>query len=351
MQKMNDLNSNNLSTQMVSKRQSNIELCRIISMLLIVFLHSTWQSIGYPQTGESLHPIVLVLFSLSIVGVNVFLFISGWFSININKQSLFNLFWILLFYGIVRVVLKIYDGRFSVQDILFISRSNWFIISYIGLILISPVLNSFVEKAHSKHLGGLILALLLYETWFSIFPARSAIEPGFHNGCSLIWFVIVYLIARYFRLFGFPNILRRYCFLIYIMSSCLVYTLTYFSIMHLPSNYIPPVVGKIGAQNNILILIGAISLFCCFEKLSFSSKAINYIAKSTLAVLLVHTSIISPYMKNFYLRLSADKESVMTVLCWILGGILIFSFSVLVDQIRIFSQFCINKYLLWKNIK
>ena len=121
--------------------------------------------------------------------------------------------------------------------------------------------------------------------------------------------------------------------------------------MHLPSNYIPLVIGKIGAQNNIVILIGAVSLFCCFEKLSFSSKAINYIAKSTLAVLLVHTSIISPYMKEFYLDLSADKESVVTVLWWILGGIFIFSFSVLIDQFRILSQFCINKYLLWKNTK
>ena len=195
------------------------------------------------------------------------------------------------------------------------------------------------------------MALLLYETWFSIFPARAAIEPGFHNGCSLIWFVMVYLIARYFRLYGFPNILRRYCFLIYILSSGLVYILTYVSIMHLPSNYIPLVIGKIGAQNNIVILIGAVSLFCCFEKLSFSSKAINYIAKSTLAVLLVHTSIISPYMKEFYLDLSADKESVVTVLWWILGGIFIFSFSVLIDQFRILSQFCINKYLLWKNTK
>lgn len=340
---MNDLNPNNQSTQMASKRQSNIELCRIVSMLLIVFLHSTWQSIGFPQTGESLHPIVLVLYSLSIVGVDVFLFISGWFSINIKKQSLFNLFWILLFYAIVRVALKMYDGRFSVLDILFISKSNWFIVSYIGLILISPVLNSYIEKVNSKHLGGVILALLLYETWFSIFPAKSAIEPGFHNGCSLIWFVMVYLIARYFRLYGFPNILRRYCFLIYILSSGLVYILTYVSIMHLPSNYIPLVIGKIGAQNNIVILIGAVSLFCCFEKLSFSSKAINYIEKSTLAVLLVHTSIIFPYMKDFYLNLSTDKESAWIILWWIIGGIVIFLVSVLIDQIRILTQFYINK--------
>ena len=125
------MNSNNQSILTASKRQSNIELCRIISMLLIVFLHSTWNSIGFPQTGELLHPIVLVLYSFSIVGVNVFLFISGWFSINIKKQSLYNLLWILLFYGIVRVALKIYDGRFTVWDILFISKSNWFIISYI----------------------------------------------------------------------------------------------------------------------------------------------------------------------------------------------------------------------------
>lgn len=342
----------NSALELASKRQSNIELCRIISMLLIVFLHSTWASIGYPQLGASVHPMILVIYSLSIVGVDVFLFISGWFSVTIKKQSLFNLFWIILFYGIMRVAFKIYDGSFCVEDVLFVSKSNWFVISYIGLVLISPVLNIFIEHVNSKRIwGGVILALLIYETWFSFFPARTAIEPGFHNGCSLIWFVVVYLIARYFRLYGFPKIFRRYCLLIYILSSCLVYILTYFSIKYLPSESIPSILGKIGAQNNILVLISAISLFCCFEKLSLSSRVINYIAKSTLAVLLVHTTITFPQMSEFYTNLVNDKEGISLFIWWFLGGISIFVFSVLIDQIRLFAQYLIDKVLLWKSIK
>ena len=136
------------------KRQSNIELCRILSMLLIVFLHSTWTSIGFPKSGESVHPVIIAFYAFSIVGVDVFLFISGWFSVKIKKQSLFNLFWIIMFYGIVRVVLKLYDGSFSIDDVLFVSKSNWFVISYIGLILISPVLNIFVDHVNSKQVWG-----------------------------------------------------------------------------------------------------------------------------------------------------------------------------------------------------
>lgn len=349
---MKSLNKEYTSKDFSPKRQSNIELCRIISMLLIIFLHSTWTSIGFPQSGESVHPVILAFYALSIVGVDVFLFISGWFSINIKKRSLFNLFWIILFYGIVRVVFKFYDGSFSVDDILVVSKSNWFVISYIGLILISPVLNTFIEHVNSKRVwGGVILALLAYETWFSVFPARTVIEPGFHNGCSLIWFVVVYLIARYFRIYGFPNFIRKYCLMIYLLSSCLIYVFTFISIKYFPSESIPQILGKIGAQNNILVLISAISLFCCFEKLSFSSKTVNYIAKSTLAILLVHTTIIFPQMSEYYTNLVNNKEGVSLFIWWILGGISIFVFSVLLDQIRLFTQYLINIIPLWKSIK
>ena len=199
--------------------------------------------------------------------------------------------------------------------------------------------------------GGGILALLIYEIWFSIFPARTTIEPGFNNGCSLIWFVVVYLIARYFRLYGFPNFIRRYCLMIYLLSSCMIYVLTIFSIKYFPSESIPQIIGNIGAQNNILVLISAISLSCCFEKLSFSSKTVNYIAKSTLAVLLIHITIIFPQMSEFYTKLANNKEGISLVSWWFFGGVSIFVFSVLIDQIRLATQYVINQIPLWKSIK
>ena len=140
---------------MTSKeRNSNIELCRIYSMLLIILLHSTWASIGYPSLIGPKSIFVILVYAISIIGVNTFLFISGWFSIKLKKSSVINLLWICLFYGVIRVALKIFLGELEWDSFLFISKSNWFVVSYIGLLLFSPILNKGVEYASKWELGG-----------------------------------------------------------------------------------------------------------------------------------------------------------------------------------------------------
>ena len=89
------------------QRQSNIELCRIISILFIIFLHSDFSVFGYPSNLNDVKWPLILGESFSIIGVNVFLIISGYFSISIKKKSLFNLFYICLFYFILRIFVDI----------------------------------------------------------------------------------------------------------------------------------------------------------------------------------------------------------------------------------------------------
>lgn len=65
-------------------RQSNLELLRIVSMLFIIMLHIGAASIGLPaplQTTTSRDIWVLIVESFSIIGVNCFALISGYFGI------------------------------------------------------------------------------------------------------------------------------------------------------------------------------------------------------------------------------------------------------------------------------
>lgn len=61
-------------------RQSNIELCIIISIIMVMLLHSDFQVFGWPQTINDTSFSLLALESFCIIGVNVFVLITGYFS-------------------------------------------------------------------------------------------------------------------------------------------------------------------------------------------------------------------------------------------------------------------------------
>lgn len=87
-------------------RQSGIETLRIVSMFLVLLVHALFFSLGRPThldlENHSLEMICRTeLEAISLVCVNVFVLISGWFGITVKWKGLFKfiyqwLFWALL---------------------------------------------------------------------------------------------------------------------------------------------------------------------------------------------------------------------------------------------------------------
>lgn len=76
-----------------SNRQCNLELLRIVCMFLVVAGHANYLVLDEINT-LSIHnnlvtdTIRVFLYQLCVVAVNVFVFISGWFGINVSKKGL-----------------------------------------------------------------------------------------------------------------------------------------------------------------------------------------------------------------------------------------------------------------------
>lgn len=82
-------------------RQSNIELLRMIAMFMILVIHANMVSLPHPTTGElfsnPLPTITRYFFeSIGIVGVDIFVLISGWFLVNTRAKSFYSLFFQIL---------------------------------------------------------------------------------------------------------------------------------------------------------------------------------------------------------------------------------------------------------------
>ena len=79
--------SDNLRTVLSGgTRQSNIEALRLLSMLMVLNLHSFW---GFEHGSGILQAVDFFRESTSICAVNTFLIISGYFGINWKFKSFF----------------------------------------------------------------------------------------------------------------------------------------------------------------------------------------------------------------------------------------------------------------------
>ena len=305
---------------MAATRQSNIELCRIVSIILVMLVHTTEESLGHDiSLGARL------LEGFSVIGVNVFVMITGYFSATPKKTSLINLIFICFFWMIIKVVfLYINDEPISYKYAFFITSSNWFIPSYIGLLFFAPILNTFCNTVSKKMLVGGVFSLLFIEIWFGWLPPYPESGIGTKGGYSMLSFIILYLLARTIRLYGLPEWFKKFSLIIYVVLSILTGVLSYLGYY----------AGIFVLYCSPFVILSSVAFLVMFEKMSLHSKFINHIAKSTLAVLLGHTSISLLYTKQF--KFLYDNFSGLKVVSyWILAVAIVFCISVLIDQIRI----------------
>lgn len=320
-----------------------MELCKICAILVVLLVHSIFPIIGYPTHPSDNNVYALFWEALSVIGVNVFVLVTGYFSTVPRIKSIFNILFICLFYAILKITYSIFTNNFSVGSILFISKANWFVTAYLGLLLLTPALNYCSDLMSKKGLGLLVLCLLLFEAWFGFIPGYGT--QHFSCGYSMLSFAILYLLARYIRLYGVPHWFVRWSGSLYFFFTLLISILAY-SILKIgwraeimvPSFY---------DYTNPLIIISAVCFVLFFSKLRIrQSKIINHVAKSTLAVLLIHTmEPFTTWRKQFFTELWQNFTGLQLVIYYALGVVVIFIVCCLVDQTRLMEWKPIQKYL------
>lgn len=258
---------------MTSSRQSNFELCRLASILLVILVHTTHQTLG-THVSFGIH----LLAGFSLIGVNVFILITGYFSATPKAKSLINLAFICLFWMLVRIGCKFFFHQsIYYKDFFFITRSNWFIPSYIVLLFFAPFLNYFCKSVSKRYLFRITTALLMLELWFDWLPPTPDVKIGAHNGYSVLSFMIIYLIARFIRLHGLPEWFKRTSLLIYVVCSVLTALLIHLSVAVGNDR----AVSMFRAYDSPIIILSSVAFFSIFEKIKIQSSIINHIAKST----------------------------------------------------------------------
>lgn len=194
-------------------RRSNLELYRIIVMLLIVTHHYVVNSglmdvmSENPASFRSLYLYLIGMWGKT--GINCFVLITGYFMCrsNITLRKFLKLFLEVMFYNIMIWAIFVATGyesfsiKMMLKDILPItSIHDGFTSCFLVFYLFIPFLNILVGNLDKKK-HQYLLALCLFTYTF------LAMIPKIHVVFNYVtWFSVLYLISSYIRLYGvFPS--------------------------------------------------------------------------------------------------------------------------------------------------
>lgn len=334
-------------------RMASIELLRSLAMLMVITLH-------YLDKGGILVPLTekqsiagfcaWLLEAFCIVAVNTYVLVSGYFltESGFKLRRLLNLVAQLLFYSILVPAVLIFTGLLPMEELTLYHFLNyvfpvqmdhyWFATAYILMYLFAPVLSAGVKQLTQKQLKMVIaLLLIVFSLSKSILPFQLSID---NHGYDVVWFLCLFLIAAYIRLYGIPGLkVSGRGFLLY-AGSCMGIFVLSVGIAALSSRLgkFEYFVSSTFDYNHIFCMLGAIGLFIGFlhwnmpegKVASFARK----IAPYTFGVYLLHENREIRYLWPQWLGIDRYGNGNWSVFHWLGSILLVFAVGILIDFLR-----------------
>ena len=185
----------------VNKKEIKFEILRIISMVMIIVTHYSGHGGLANIETMSINKLIGIFLTISgNVGVNLFVFISGFFlyKSKFKVKKLIKLELEILFYSVSFYIINliINMNKLNNMDLLKITINSvfpvfrglyWFPTIYIGLYLLSPFINKLIKRMERKNYKALLIIL---------FIGISLIPTSMFSG-RIMLFIYLYLIAAY----------------------------------------------------------------------------------------------------------------------------------------------------------
>lgn len=280
-------------------RQSNFEILRMLSIVMIVAFHSIWErglSFNYEFSINKLLYDILCYFGE--LGVNCFILISGYFlpttTFKWKKLFLLILQVYFYFYGCRIAIIMFTKAPIDAYDLSswffpILQGQWWFISAYILCYILTPFLQKLISTMNKKEFELLISSQLLI---WSVFPTifltaigKAADSMIFYN--RYIWMIFLYFVGAYIKLYGLSILdTAKRSFAVFLSTAALLF-LHIFLIEFLFND--TKMAIHFWDINSLFQLFLSISLFCFFKNLNLGCHPkINRIASCVFGIYLLH---------------------------------------------------------------
>lgn len=324
-----------------------MELLRLLSMFLVLVIHANTAFDPWPinenavLSSPGLCFIRFLIESLSVVCVNSFILLSGWFSIHFSFKKLFSFIFQVLFFSLILVLLPSSRGDLSQHLIdIFTLNQYWFVKAYIILLILSPALNMFAEQASKKVFLGVLTAFFIMQTVFGYISDSVWFDDGF----SPLPFIGLYLLARYLRIHqpAFSSFDKRTDLSIYLLTALLIAVLSIILWRWFGTG------GRLFNYTNPLVIAASVFFVLFFTKIQIkNSRFINWIAVSSIGAYLLHMNplFFGPYYINVLQSFARQGNLLFASGLTAVFIILVFLAGVLLDKIRGFLWTSAGKFI------
>lgn len=333
-------------------RQANFEILRCLAMMMILVLHYLSkgglleQTLGQDHGLNNVFRWILEAFCLA--SVNVYVLISGYFLIDRKFQlSRFVRLWCeVLFYSVGIVIVCIAAQMVDVRDLLnlhellfyfcpVVNGHYWFATAYLLFLLFVPFLGNGIRKLGQKQHACLLWLLLLL---FSLSKTLIPFSLGFDDrGNGVVWFLCLYVLAAYLRLYGLPIISTKgKSFALYLCSvAMIVFSMAFYTGSFMAAY--PEAAAIPTAYNFVFVLTASLGLFGFFRNLSCKDNVFTRffvrIAPYTFGVYLIHEHLLLRYAWPEWFRVSGDY-GMLRILHLVLSVLVLFCGGIVIDFLR-----------------
>ncbi len=301
------------------RRNSSIELLRIIMMLQIVFLHicdyGEYRSNAI-ELGGSYELIMWCFWLSSRCPVYMFILITGYFMVNSEAKNNFGkirkVYLPMYFYSLLIPIVVGITGTvpLKIENILsaffpLLSRTWYFMTLYVLILILSPYLNLALCRISKREYQFLLFVLFflfsIWELFANLDPISKVIQSNSifdtDGGKSLYGFVFMYTLGGFLRRFvaigkgintktipveekkiviKWPNFCNLIAFLVFGMLNVLLVYI------------VPDYDHVVGYNNNPFVVLQCVFLFLFFANFRFYAKWINCISALNLGVYMIH---------------------------------------------------------------
>ena len=288
-----------LNVEMIKIRDSNIELLRIIAMILIILHHMVYHTKIYMYSGEN-HFISLILLTGGKISVVIYILIMGYYSkkskFNIKKPL--NIICKTIIYSTLFIII-FRDKEHTVKEY----TQYWFVNTWLILLLLTPIISRFEKEIPRKAR----IILFIYITIIFILPGK--------RNTDIEGFIYFYLCGRHVLPY-FVKIFNK------TILNIIIVGILYFIIITF---------GLEMEQNTIIPLITAMFIFSIFLSINIKNNLINKVAKYTMGVYLIHDNtnireeiiikrlnMLSIYQSKYFLISTLSISLIIFVVCIII---------------------------------
>lgn len=342
-----------MGNKVEKNRNIGLDFLRIISMLMIVMLHYLAKG-GFLWNTDSntfLWYFVWFIEALCLISVNCYVLISAYFltdSKQVKMKKVIGLWTEMLFYSVsISVILALSGVPLSTKDIIytifpFLTKSYWFINTYILMYLLHPFINKVVWSINKNEFQRLLIILIVFfslEQSILPFPEMTLDQTG---GYGIIWFVVLYFVGAYIKRF------EKECQFLSRKINCVIFFGSGILLL-LSRAILSNVLLRFGfdekyadiwySYNSIPVFVASIAIFLTFLNIEIihrgSKRLITKMGGATFGVYLIHEHVkLHWILWKDILKVDKYYNSSVMIINMIVIVIGVFGICILIEMVR-----------------